>query len=1514
MFFCLPRRGLYLNSRRCTGKRFLLFQRAMSSGSSDFEMSEGDDSYLEESIGLVTKKKPLKDATNTSSAGRSNKKSASQQYQKLSPLEHILKRPDTYIGSVEKDASQQWIFDEELQQMKLTTVNIVPGLFKIFDEILVNAADNKIRDPSMTKIEVTIDPVKNLIEVKNNGKGIPIEMHDKEKMYIPQLIFGNLLTSSNYDDEEKKVVGGRNGYGAKLANIFSTQFTVETADKVHSYKQVWKNNMSVCGKPAIKELSKPNEFTKISFNPDLAKFHMTELDSDILGIMRRRVYDIAGSVRGVLVYLNGKRLKISNFKQYVEMYVKALEAEKNPVVKSEDGTPTPSSPLPTIVHEIVNDRWELAFAVTNDQFKQVSFVNSIATTSGGTHVQFISDMLVKEITENIKKRNKKALIKPFQIRNSMFLFINCLIENPSFTSQTKEQMTTRPTLFGGKKLTIPEDFIKKILKTEIIANVLDMAAINAEKALAKSDGVKKSRITKYVKLEDANRAGTKDGYKCTLILTEGDSAKALAVAGLAVVGRDYYGCYPLRGKMLNVRDASIDQITKNAEIQAIKEIMGLKQTVQYNLDTIKNLRYGHIMIMTDQDTDGSHIKGLIINFLTTFKGLLECPGFLLEFITPIVKVTVMGRNKKTLSFYSMPEYEKWRETEGATCSWKQKYYKGLGTSSQQEGREYFSDLDRHLKNFHALQGDDNVNIDLAFSKKRADDRKEWLRGYQPGTHLDPEIKHIPISDFIHKELILFSMADNIRSIPSVLDGFKPGQRKVLYGCFKRNLKSEIKVAQLAGYVSEKTGYHHGEQSLVQTIIGLAQDFVGSNNIYLLNPNGCFGTRTTGGKDASAARYIFTELNPITPIIFNPSDDALYSYVQDDEQTVEPEWYLPVIPMILVNGADGIGTGWSTNIPNYNPLDLVANIRHLLNNEPLDEMIPWYRAWNGNVEKNGIDKYKVSGIIEEGDDLNSLVISELPVKMWVNTMKEYLLAGLSGTEKVKPWIKDMREQHGLDVRFEITLTNEEMNKTRQIGLYDRFKLTQSISLSNMVAFDPNGRIKKYDSAEQILIDYFYIRLEYYQKRKDHLSDEMNNKLMKLAAQARFIKMIIDRELQVSNRKKIDIVEDLIKFKFPKLGAKNKMISVSESSAEITQEDIELEEEDEEVDQELQDTEGADIKKRSVLSSYDYLLSMPIYSLTFERYQKLLKEEGALEAELNVLLKKSSKDLWLEDLDKFEQAYKTFLDQDEEKRISEVKAKPGAKKRLLPKRKVIKQESAGPVAKRAKTAVKKESTPPVPGKTSSLKQSTLLSLGQVKAEKEPKFPTIFGKASKFGSVSPSSKSKSVSSKSVFSLDSDDDDFKDIQPVVSSKTTADQDDSDDAANKSLQEVATSLSKKSSIFDFSDSEDEKPVVSRPKSKASKNILPDSDDELVKPKSKAPLKKSTKVKKSILSELENSDDDVVVSEPKRKRVTKPSTKKQVIVDSSEEEEDSFIDDEESEEFEEEEDEDEDEDDYVDSD
>lgn len=1242
-----------------------------------------------------------------------NGSNASNQYQRLSQLEHILKRPDTYIGSIEKNDVEMWCYDDETDQMVHKQVTIVPGLYKIFDEILVNAADNKIRDKSMKNIRVEIDAASNTISVMNDGRGIPVEIHQKENMWIPEMIFGNLLTSSNYDDDEKKVVGGRNGYGAKLCNIFSTEFQLETSDQNTGqlYKQTWTNNMLKVQKPSITAVKNKKEYTKVTFMPDLAKFNMDVLDDQILAVMRRRVYDLCGTVKDCNIFLNGNKLKVRNFKDYVEMYVKAIQ-NRTPLASLGGYVP--------LVHEVINDRWEVAFAVSDGSFNQVSFVNSIATTSGGTHVRFISDQITNALIAEMEKKEKgkkKLMVKPAQVKSHMFVFVNCLIENPAFTSQTKEELTTKPSKFASNaknRATVTDLFIKKVMKTSIIEAIREIVDANENKVLLKEDGKKKSRIKGQAKLVDANKAGTKEGHKCTLILTEGDSAKSLAVAGFSVVGRDYYGCFPLRGKPLNVRDASADQISKNAEISALKQIIGLQTRKVYTPENINLLRYGHVMIMADQDHDGSHIKGLLINFFEShFPGLLNIPGFLLEFITPIVKVLIRGRGRReanTISFYSMPEFERWRDTEGRNCRWSHKYYKGLGTSTSAEAREYFSRLDKHLKEFHALQDEDPKLIELAFSKTKADDRKEWLQRFQPGTHLDSDMKVIPISKFINEELILFSMADNIRSIPSVLDGFKPGQRKVLFGCFKKNLVKEMKVAQLAGYIGEQTAYHHGEQSLMLTIIGLAQNFIGSNNINVLKPNGCFGTRAAGGKDFSAARYIFTELSEITRSIFNPLDDPLYTYIQEDEQTVEPEWYLPVVPMILVNGADGIGTGWSTTIPPFNPEDLVSNIRKLMNNEQPDELVPWFRGWEGEIERLSSNKYKLKGRIEEVGP-NTLEITELPVKTWINTMKEFLLDAMDND--LSAWIKDMEEQHSSTVRFVVKLTDQEMEKTRQMGLLERFKLTANVNLTNMVAFDAHGRVKKYDDPNQILVEFYHVRLEYYVKRKDNLMDALLNQLLKLSEQARFIKMIIDNELSISNKKRSILVETLAQHKFARFDKAGKQVKEESNELFVAEAEDLLQEEEEEVGdisqvneqgvRELETEENVHVPE-NIYSLYDYLLGMSLWALTRERYEKLLQQKGEKEAELNTLLRKTPKDLWNEDLDAFLVSWKKFVAEDEYERSKLVN---GPSSKTKAKRSRVKAEDKdgdyGAPKKRAKKAA--AITKKAADKNTGKKQATL-----------------------------------------------------------------------------------------------------------------------------------------------------------------------------------------------------------------
>jgi DNA topoisomerase-2 len=387
---------------------------------------------------------------------------------------------------------------------------------------------------------------------------------------------------------------------------------------------------------------------------------------------------------------------------------------------------------------------------------------------------------------------------------------------------------------------------------------------------------------------------------------------------------------------MNVCDLGQERIAANKEITYIKKILGLESGKHYT--DVSGLRYGRIMIMTDQDVDGSHIKGLLFNlFYRLWPSLLCIPGFVASMLTPIVKARRRtGRQPaadKERAFYNMTDYEAWLQTaEGnGGHGWEIKYYKGLGTSSSQEAKEYFKDM--KLSTYGWSGAESGQALQLAFDKMQANERKAWLLGYDRSRGLDyTGDRTVSFEDFVHRDLVHFSNYDLVRSIPSVCDGFKVSQRKIIHCCLKRNLTREIKVAQLAGYVSEHAAYHHGEASLNATIVGLAQDFVGSNNASLLQPVGQFGTRIQGGKDSAATRYIHTLLSPLTTALIHPDDAGILKFLDSDGTPVEPEHFIPILPLVLINGASGIGTGFSTNVPCHNPLDVAAAMRAIVNSD------------------------------------------------------------------------------------------------------------------------------------------------------------------------------------------------------------------------------------------------------------------------------------------------------------------------------------------------------------------------------------------------------------------------------------------------------------------------------------------------------------------------------------------------------------------------------------------------------
>jgi DNA topoisomerase-2 len=1123
----------------------------------------------------------------------------SSMYKKMSQRDHVLNLPDTYIGSIEESEVESWVYDKTEGKMVKKTIRMIPGLYKIFDEILVNAIDqyerlSKIPDASQVR-EIWVEVYPDYISVKNDGDGIDVEVHPEHDVYVPELIFGNLLTSANYE-KKNKTTGGKNGIGAKATNIFSKRFIVETVDgkRKRHFHQEFMDNMSRKTEPVIEKYTK-KPYTKITFYPDFERFHIENLNDDMEALFMKRVYDITAITdKSVSVYLNGAKIEFKDFEQYVDLYIGPKSEMKR-------------------VYEMMGERWEVVVCDSpDDKLEHVSFVNGIYTWKGGKHVEALTTAISTKLSKYIEGKGKKKIqLKPSVIRDNMWIFAKTVIEDPSFDSQTKDYLTTISSKFGSS-FSISDKFIEKVAKLDIVEKAIRFSEYKDSKVLTKTDGKKTNTIRGIPKLDDANWAGGINSSKCTLILTEGDSAKAFAIAGLSVIGRDCYGVFPLRGKFTNARETTDDKISKNEEFKNLKTILGLQQGKVY--EDVSELRYGSILILTDADVDGSHIKGLLLNLFHYFwPSLLRNDGFIKSMMTPIVKAK-HNKNKADIRvFYTLTEYESWKETADLS-HYEIKYYKGLGTSSSQEAKEYFQNLD--VSEIRYLWNEDkavDVAINLAFNKEMADDRKEWLGKYDRSMIIEQTEKNVSIPDFVNKDLIHFSKYDCERSIPCMVDGFKPSHRKVIYGTFLKGAKKSIKIAQLSAFVAEKSAYHHGEQSLNECIIGLAQDFVGSNNMNFLEPEGQLGTRIMGGDDHASPRYIFTRMSPFMELVFHPSDNNLLNYLDDDGDKIEPEYYVPIIPTILVNGCQGIGTGFSTRIPSYNPVDIISNLKRKMRGQELVPMVPWFRGFLGKVEKSGA-KYQTKGLYRLLSD-GKVEIYELPIGLWTDKYKEFLEDLINPDKDSKKKKKVLLKYDSLytesRVRFILYFDKSELSEMLSKGTFEKeMKLVDSISCNttNMYLFNDKGQIKKYASPEHIMDEFYEIRCEYYIRRKRYLEEKLKRELEILEARIRFITDILDDKIILKGKDEEQLDMELTKMKYPR----------------FTKGRLEY-----------------DPNEVNENPSYDYLTSMPIRSMTKKRIEELVKQRDEKSDQFDLLKSQTIFNLWEADLDLLEATYLKHL---------------------------------------------------------------------------------------------------------------------------------------------------------------------------------------------------------------------------------------------------------------------------------
>lgn len=1029
---------------------------------------------------------------------------------KLDDVEHILQSADMFIGQTcftESAPTERFIWNPETQLMDYQTVHCPLGLLKIFDEALVNAADNRFK--GTTNIKVTVNTDKNEISVYNDGPNFAIvptqypSLADaKQPAYQPELAFFHPRCSTAYK-KTKRLTGGKFGYGAKLVAIFSNKCTLDMCDGQTCYTQTAEQRLSKVHAPKMKPAPKSKQgkpYLKLTFQPDLPLFYPTgqapaTFNPELLRILQTRTYDIAGvtprktRVTWQLIPTMPKPLKVpvADFKQYVQLFLPAsLKAE----LKAADQKQVKVSYFAT-------ERWQVCMIKNPWPFPcAVSFVNHINTYKGGQHVKYIQQQVHKYCTTALPQIDSR------RVKNSVMLFINCMVEDAAFSNQSKDTLITLPQAFGSTCQLNPK-FLNTLKRNGVLDGLKQALEHKQMLETRRQIGAGKRKSVKdLVKLRDARFAGHRTKAKeCSIIFVEGLSALELADVGLTVKGTNKYGAFPLRGKIKNA-EASIASVAKNAEFQAICRILGLeigKPT------TRAQLRYNKIIILTDADKDGSHIKLLLILIFRKFwPHLLKEPGFMNAMITPIL---VARQGKKTKPFFTQQKFEAWWDTltVAQRRKWTIKYYKGLGTSTKKDGQQYFGNLDQHLVSFAPADQKDLNAIDLAVGHgpKAAQARKTWLQTYSPHTYLPYEnMRQVSYQDFVEKDFKHYSWSTLRRNLPQCEDGLTPAARKCLWTMFKQHQTREKKVAELQADVSSSTNYHHGVDSLGQTLVRMAQDFVGKTNLNLLVPEGQFGTRKDGGKTHSQTRYIFTRLHPLTRKWFCPEDDPVLTMLEDEGKTIEPETLAPIIPCVLANGCNGTATAYRANVPAYNPLDLISAVRRELNQEPWAPIQPWYHKFTGEIKGDAQGNFTSQGIVTQISPLEWHV-TELALGQWVEDYKSFLNKLLTQTQ-----ISDFHERHQDEqVCFEVTLAKP-LDPAQDPYEFFRLRKNFSSQLNLMVADEKGPQIRCFNSIQEIFQHWFQFRRTLYHKRHNYLINQLQALQPTIESKIRFVQDVVD----------------------------------------------------------------------------------------------------------------------------------------------------------------------------------------------------------------------------------------------------------------------------------------------------------------------------------------------------------------------------------------------------------------------
>jgi DNA topoisomerase-2 len=1172
---------------------------------------------------------------------------------------------------------EMWVYNSETDSFSLQSIRFNPGLFNIIRELGSNIIDNKWRSEStdppsqMKTVQIILDPETGRITFMNDGYCIPVEKQTyvhtdhrtqkniSEVMYPAELFFGEMLAGTNFEDDDvPRKTSGKNGIGAKAANVFSVEFEVDHADGKKRFYQKYVEN----GKRTDYQITslKKKGYTKISFIPDYHRFGYEGLDDDLIGVIKYYAYEISAMLKGIPVEFKvlgeeeeTHKIVVKDMIKWAKMHYPSAKnfihlKNKNgdEMVMIERDDPPESDEIDNIAHR--------------------SYVNGILMKDGGTHVDVWRDAIFTKLIKTFNGRKVKEPLPKASAKNIypyFLMILRCEIDRPEFFSQTKDKFRSFQLPKGydpdkwleyTKAQLAPEspnqEQLNKMMKWDFISLLEEKLLAKADKALSKKENSR--RLAMGDKLKDAGWAGTKQRDKAILCITEGLSAKTLAVRGMAVMddGHDRFGAYAIRGKFLNVTNATKAKINQNEEVQSLKKVLGLKTGVDYMKDeNYKDLRYGGgVLLMTDADDDGIHIRGLLLNFFwkmfpslmqRNYVGTSVIPNSftsnMRSLSTPVVKVnvkTTKGVTEKV--FYTNQDFRNWyANTENAKSivSTKKhpgiKYFKGLGSADAKEAADFFS---KQITMAYYIDGEEDNYMTLGFSDKSSHQRKEWItKDMVPANSDEIDVDDVPttvvqyqgnisVGHFVDKQLVIYHRMVLRRALPSLWDGFTESMRKIIYGLFLRNFQGPKNIEILGAAVKEVAHYEHAIASLYKTMQNMAKGFVGSNNIPLLTNDSEMGSRIGGlsaNSDECAPRYSLTQLEEVTRSIFPQVDNELCKHRYESNDKVEYVHYIPAIPMVLVNGTKSIGTGFSSTIPSYNPTDIVNWIKLWLTDpDKLDELeylTPWYRNFKGKItliyDDNNIPiKWESRGILEKGPEKDWWHIRELPIDLWGNKMAEeleYLQSGqpVKGSKK-KPtkntYLLDFKDLCSANtIHYMIKPRKEYIPDIDTKGNLTMLKSTHS--LTNMVLIDENDYPKRYNTAEEILEEFCERRIVFYDKRKTYLLDSLHKKYKVESNRYKFVKAVVDGRLKL-NQEDTQLESDMMSLKLAKM-----------STGETRE------------------------------PSYDYLLSMQMRSMTKKKLEELQKLIDNINKDITILQGKKAKDLWMEDLDNFEKEYARFL---------------------------------------------------------------------------------------------------------------------------------------------------------------------------------------------------------------------------------------------------------------------------------